>query len=336
MDATESNKKALEQLQLQHQYNIGIAVIDGIFIIPLTIIWVISLVRAPRNRDPARVGVGWLKAVFPIKILSLIMYLIGDALFLSIPIPGAYGPYDMSHFAASLYRLQALQYIAILGLLFRNIADVLLLVTFAELASGVSICLHGGLEKKGAAPFSKVRVGRYAAYAIVFVLFLLAIVYFGIKTEFSARYYKWHDEILEMADENGIVNNPPPMPIPARSTDHLYSAINILLWVSLLPIIGYGSYVVHKARKPGFSHLRNSAVLLLTATLLDFAHLFTNVIIVAYYYVPRKSPPSPIYLTVILPILNTVPTFIALVLLFVMVTRKGDNGLWATRAAVLP
>ena len=48
---------------------IGTAVLSGLWITPLSILWFISLCLARRKKDPARVGVAWMKAVFPFWIL---------------------------------------------------------------------------------------------------------------------------------------------------------------------------------------------------------------------------------------------------------------------------
>jgi hypothetical protein len=45
------------------------AALFGIWVTPLFIIWCISLCIARRKGDPARVGIAWLKAVFPFWIL---------------------------------------------------------------------------------------------------------------------------------------------------------------------------------------------------------------------------------------------------------------------------
>ncbi len=48
---------------------IGTAVLSGLWITPLSILWFISLCLARRKKDPARVGIAWMKAVFPFWVL---------------------------------------------------------------------------------------------------------------------------------------------------------------------------------------------------------------------------------------------------------------------------
>ncbi len=51
-----------------HTY-IGYVALEGLFIIPLAVIWFISLCNASRASDPARTGVAWMKVVFPLWTL---------------------------------------------------------------------------------------------------------------------------------------------------------------------------------------------------------------------------------------------------------------------------
>lgn len=50
-------------------YVIGTTVLSGLFIIPLTVLWFITFCLARRRNDPARTGIAWLKAAFPIWTL---------------------------------------------------------------------------------------------------------------------------------------------------------------------------------------------------------------------------------------------------------------------------
>lgn len=48
---------------------IASVVLSGLWITPLSILWFISFCLARRKQDPARVGIAWIKTVFPIWIL---------------------------------------------------------------------------------------------------------------------------------------------------------------------------------------------------------------------------------------------------------------------------
>jgi hypothetical protein len=50
-------------------YYIGYCLLAGLWITPLSILWFISLCLARRKHDPARVGVAWMKATYPIWIV---------------------------------------------------------------------------------------------------------------------------------------------------------------------------------------------------------------------------------------------------------------------------
>lgn len=55
-------------MSLEGEY-IGTAVLSGLWITPLSILWFISFCLARRRQDPARRGISWMKAVFPIWVL---------------------------------------------------------------------------------------------------------------------------------------------------------------------------------------------------------------------------------------------------------------------------
>jgi len=48
---------------------IGSVVLSGLWITPLSILWFISFCLARRKHDPARVGIAWMKTVFPFWVL---------------------------------------------------------------------------------------------------------------------------------------------------------------------------------------------------------------------------------------------------------------------------
>lgn len=50
-------------------YIVTYTVLAGLFIVPLTILWLVSFCYARKKNDPARVGLVWLKVVYPIWIL---------------------------------------------------------------------------------------------------------------------------------------------------------------------------------------------------------------------------------------------------------------------------
>lgn len=48
---------------------VGTIVLAGLWVKPLAILWFISLCLARRKSDPARDGIAWMKAVFPVWIV---------------------------------------------------------------------------------------------------------------------------------------------------------------------------------------------------------------------------------------------------------------------------
>jgi hypothetical protein len=50
-------------------YSVAALVLAGLWVKPLGILWLISLCLARRKGDPARVGVTWIKVVYPFWIM---------------------------------------------------------------------------------------------------------------------------------------------------------------------------------------------------------------------------------------------------------------------------
>lgn len=50
-------------------YQIGYTVLAGIYMTPLAVLWFITFCLARREQDPARVGIAWVKVVFPVWTL---------------------------------------------------------------------------------------------------------------------------------------------------------------------------------------------------------------------------------------------------------------------------
>ena len=125
------------------------------------------------------------------------------------------------------------------GWLFKYLADILLLVTLAELGSGFLLCLTGATRFR--------KPIRFVALGVAALLFILDIAWFGIVTKFYNSYYARPADSFSDFDfdiETDIL-----------TMDRLAGSIDILLWIACLPVVGFASYVVHQAR--GVVHLRN-------------------------------------------------------------------------------
>ncbi|KAK0705637.1 hypothetical protein B0H67DRAFT_594609 [Lasiosphaeris hirsuta] len=296
-------------MALQAQYSVGTIVIYVFPIIPLSILWGISLRSTHRKGDAARGAFAWIKTLFPIYILSLLMFVITRAMYLYV--------IDLDNVSGRTAALvQALDFLNCSGRYFEDTADILLLVVLVELGIGFLISLD---NRDG--PSKRAKLARYATLALALAFFVMASVYFALSVEFWDRYHKW--AYGSSADRL----KSPRAPRPNPSVGLLGSALNILFWGAVLPIVGCAAYIVHKTKHA--VHLRQSAILFLAAALLDFARLTVGMVTTAIYDFGPNSIVRPLSLSYVAqPLLNTLPWFLLLVLLFVIGMRK-EGGLWS-------
>lgn len=125
------------------------------------------------------------------------------------------------------------------GWLFKYLADILLLVTLAELGSGFLLCLTGATRFR--------KPIRFVALGVAALLFILDIAWFGIVTKFYNSYFAYLADSFSDFDFD--------IDADILTMDRLAGSIDILLWIACLPAVGFASYVVHQAR--GVVHLRN-------------------------------------------------------------------------------
>jgi hypothetical protein len=141
----------------------------------------------------------------------------------------------------SIYYLnEAISHISATGYFFANLADICLFITFIELASGFMLCLKGDGK-----PAPSRRISRFAILAWGFVLFAVSISYFGLAHAAASRYRRAYTDPLGRADrarELAEYNR------DALTLSRLAASFEILKWLTSIPMLGAGSYVVHKTR----------------------------------------------------------------------------------------
>ncbi|KAK4201514.1 hypothetical protein QBC40DRAFT_59488 [Triangularia verruculosa] len=274
------------------------AVLAGIWITPLLILWFVSLCVVRRRGDPARVGVAWLKAACPFWILSMLCQVVQVGLNIwSMADPGSR---DIQSLGPTIFHLfhaaRALQ----------NISDILLFVTFIELGSGFVFCLNGGVKT------AMQRYTRCATFSWAVILLTLAIILLVMRAK---------DEVyLDRLTRTGRVHN----------------TLNVCLWITSFPALVFASYVVHKSK--GNIMLKKAATLYLVSTMLTFCRLLvTMAIYISEYrsFTVLGLREDIAYTDILTPILPTVEAFvnfvfmfIVLALLFIVVIRK-RRGLWS-------
>ncbi|KAK0644056.1 hypothetical protein B0T16DRAFT_460140 [Cercophora newfieldiana] len=292
-------------------YRIAATALYGIWVTPLFIIWCVSLCTARRKKDPVRVGVAWMKAVFPFWIIALVFLTIayGLRLWVDFARDNYFSRYDEDVLLAVS---QAGDSVWGVGWLFTYIANILVLVCFAEFCSGFVLVLTGA--NRFAKPI------RYAALGTAFVFFILDIAWFGMVMKYYNAYYNYLRDPSPPRGTSAALN------ADGRTLSRLSGALDILLWLASLPTVGYAAFVVHKARAA--PHLRNSAGLLLAATILNFVRTTTEMALTATYGLGDRII-TPLYVPHIVgPILSCIPMFVLLVLLFTIAIRK-QKGPWS-------
>ena len=224
-------------LTMHEGYYIGSVVLYGLWVTPLIILWAMSLCLARGKGDPARTGFAWMKALFPIYIVSLIFLTVGQIIIV-------YLIYGDSSIGSTLFRDldNAGNHLQSVGSFLLSVADILLLVTFAELASGFLLCVKGKPLAKPA---------RISILASAGLLFILSIVMVGLSSKAITASYDYlktssrnRTSAMRAARDQDILN-----------ANRMIGAFAVLLWIASLPILGLISWVVHEVRNA--RHLRN-------------------------------------------------------------------------------
>ncbi|KAI3395910.1 hypothetical protein diail_695, partial [Diaporthe ilicicola] len=285
-------------------YNVSAGVNTGftaIMIVPLLVIMGLSFYRARRNKDPARVATTYFKVMLPLAILWLLMYTIQGILSIV---------YDTSEFdSPGIY--EATLRLSLLGSLFSNLTQLLLIMILAELGNGFLFCLtqtRTGLQK----------AVRQVAVGSCVILSMLAIALFGVYnamySQFLGSYfYGLTDDTLYEAGRK------------------MNAAFEVITFVWALLLLAFAAVVLHKTKHNYI--LKNSAVLFLVATVLNLViHLYSLIYysifaLAEFYNYNRYETYTAI--AFIDPVI-TVWIYTAIVaLVFAVIIRK-RNGLWTT------
>ena len=113
--------------------------------------------------------------------------------------------------------------------LISDVLDVVLLVTFAVLAGGFLFCLNGPSSSTKTINSKKSPV-FLSSVAFGGLIVILAIAFFGLDTAWYA-------------------NSARTRTVSARTLSQFRGAIDILLFIAFIPMLGYASFVVHKTKR---------------------------------------------------------------------------------------
>ncbi|KAK4224204.1 hypothetical protein QBC38DRAFT_331735, partial [Podospora fimiseda] len=311
---------------------LGYAVLIFIWVIPLLVLWSISFCFIRCKKDPARTGMVWIKIVYPLWLASSVLYTVQAALW-------AWYDKIMENRDYMIYDpmlkvdLEAAQFhTGELAMLLSRTADICLLVTLIELASGFIICLNEGSPP----PFRK-RI-RYITFALASVLFILSVIVFALRTSHRLVYLNAQMDLGNYHQDE----------FPSLPYDDLYNhyemlrrfdrAIRFLIWIASVATLVYVSYATHQTkvnrilRKSSmfmFTNPRKQQFIspLLACSILDMLRLLA----ISFFY-PYDSYffSYSLYIPTMLGgFVNYVFMFIILIILYCIGFRK-SKGLWST------
>ncbi|KAK4162880.1 hypothetical protein QBC43DRAFT_371104 [Cladorrhinum sp. PSN259] len=302
---------------------IGYVILTFLWVIPLLVLWSISFCFTRRRKDPARVGFVWMKIVYPFWILSSLVYTAQGALAIwydqDVPL-------NVKNGTGIVVNLEQWQtHLGDIALLFARVADISLLITFLELASGFTrvLCLHEGKPQP-----SHKRL-RYIALPLTFVLFVLSVIVFAWRTsEFSFYYdlkrYDKPEDGSPFLDTPEFPANRQDWWVVRRTISGLDMSVRYLVWIASTPTLVYVSYVTHKTRiNPPVRKFISS---LLACTILDWIRLGVN----AFFHPDLNL--VYVYFDIALLIgafVNYLLMFIILIIILCIGFRK-SKGLWST------
>ncbi|KAK3682369.1 hypothetical protein B0T22DRAFT_470931 [Podospora appendiculata] len=277
-------------------------VIVSIFIIPLLVLWIISLVSVHRKRDPARVGTIWVKIAFPLWIISLVLEMTQAAMYFSFRYGSAWSTYSS---------LVAFNLLNVSGL-FEDLAQVAVLVAFVELGRGFLL---------GASPspvWHTIFRGVMLGWSVV--LFILAFADFGLSQDLNSAAFR---------STYGYHNSGSAK---WRSLYRLNESYSVLSWIPALVILGFAVFIVLRAQRSRL--MKSSAVFLLIAAIFSFVRRTYQMIIYFVFLDPLRARGPLIYPQllnlIVTPAISVIGMFIVLNMLYNAVKQRAEaGGLWS-------
>lgn len=133
---------------------------------------------------------------------------------------------------------EAAAHVSAVASFLKLIADILLIVTLAELCTGFLLCITG-------TPARSSKIIRWSTLAIATILAILAIAVFGLAISYNRAIHSPSTTSSSRA----------AMRRDGLALNQLSGTIEILLWLCSMPLLGYASYVMHKGRT--LPHLQN-------------------------------------------------------------------------------
>jgi ABC-type multidrug transport system fused ATPase/permease subunit len=279
-------------------YQIGYTALSALYITPLAVLWFVSFCLARTKQDPARVGISWLKAVFPVWIFGLLLVLASGSVQLWMR-------YDENGYYSDWSAVvRAVDHVSATGNFLLQLASIFLFITFVELAGGYMFCLKNPNETSRTHKFGRISILVWSV-----VLFAMVLSVFALRHSYVVKYADVYDRYDTEASFKARLTN-----------TRMELAVRILLWLTSIPMVGLASFTVHKTKNHQL--LRSGSIIFLVATILDLIRHLINMAIFAEGYVDLAVT------FIVEPFFNFTLMFVVLVMLFALAIRKA-TGLWS-------
>ncbi|KAF4435990.1 hypothetical protein F53441_13354 [Fusarium austroafricanum] len=279
------------------------AVLLGILIPPLLILWISSLYLVRREDDPARMAFTYLKMVYPMALLTLTFRFIHVMAMKKtlVSVSDETPPDEFLPFMTFI-----IDHSDALSVTLLDVTDVFLIITLFELGNGFLICLTAK---------------RSSFYLVVQYIILVpsAAVLSLIITTFIQDLSIWKKPLsMDEDSEQRILEY-------LEERDGWDTALLILWGVASLVLVAYACFVSNKARDKPL--ILDSTVIFLGTTVLNLLNPGRQFLMIILDLDQDGWNTTMQYFYLIDNILDHWVRFFIIALIFVLGLRK-DNGLW--------
>ncbi|ORY61650.1 uncharacterized protein BCR38DRAFT_411504 [Pseudomassariella vexata] len=284
-------------------YNIAYTALMGILVLALLPLFITACVVIHRRRDTARLGFIWLKLALFWMFLGSLLVAIGNTLIVFVQtdvLDNLTGTWDY---------VEATARISDFGYYFEALAEIFTLLSLVNIGLGI-LCCWDVMRKTR-------RVLKWVTYGFAIMETVFALAELILYEAWLTAYYR--DESISSRSH-------------LEAMRKLGAAYVILLWIAVLAVIGFSSFVVALSQKRA-AH-RKAAVLLLVASIMDFICHTWNLATDGTWVFSGLHRPGT-YDTILEAVLGYWPRFVALVFLFVVGSKK-MGGLWSTAQNFAP
>jgi len=201
-----------EYLEKANRLNTACLGISAAILLPSLAVWGISLFRVRKQGDPVRSGTRWIKAVWSIWLIALILDVSTRAITTYLSYGSGLGSVLFDSQDSSAENIAALaemrrvmdltkagNHLGNVSTLFGYFADVALFGTFLALAWGLLTAVDG-FTRPGSRYTSKTWLVWVPFAASALVLLGVSLAHFGLYTDYVGKYLEQRDLVLVVDD----------------------------------------------------------------------------------------------------------------------------------------